>query len=147
MNNLDTTLDKFKEKEGFECYGQLNDETINEMEKELGICFPDSYQVFLKKYGYIEWFGHTIYGYAEDEDYNTVECTIELRKDEIPSDFERIPKEGCILESYGGGGHYFLFSKESHRPGQVALFLDELYGREGQSWETFEAFLDYMLSL
>ena len=61
-------------------------------------------------------------------------------------DFEKIPKEGCVLENYGGGC-YFLFSKESDRSGQVALFLDEVFGKEAQSWATFEDFLDYMLSL
>jgi hypothetical protein len=147
MNNLDATLNKFKEKEGFECFGKLNHESIHEMESELGVSFPEPYKIFLKKYGYVEWFGHTIYGYSEDEDYHTVECTIELRKDDIPSDFQRIPKHGCVLENYGGGGYYFLFSSESERSGQVALYLDELFGKEAQSWATFEAFLEYMLSL
>lgn len=147
MNNLVSTLDKFKEKEGFECHGKLNGESIHEMEKELGISFPEPYKIFLKKYGYVEWFGHTIYGYSEDEDYYTVECTNELRKDDIPSDFQRIPKHGCVLENYGGGGYYFLFSSESERSGQVALYLDELFGKEAQSWVTFEAFLEYMLGL
>lgn len=147
MNNLDAALDKLKEKEGFECHGQLNDESIQQMERELGISFPDQYKMFLKKYGYVEWFGHTIYGYSEDEDYHTVECTNELREDEIPSDFPRISKLGCVLENYGGGGYYFLFSSESERSGEVALFLDEQFGKEAQSWATFEAFLEYMLSL
>lgn len=147
MNNLDAALDKLKEKEGFECHGQLNDESIQQMERELGISFPDQYKMFLKKYGYVEWFGHTIYGYSEDEDYHTVECTNELREDEIPSDFPRISKLGCVLENYGGGGYYFLFSSESERSGEVALFLDEQFGKEAQSWATFEVFLEYMLSL
>lgn len=147
MNNLDVILDKFKEKEGFECHGKLSDESIHEMESELEISFPELYKVFLKKYGYVEWFGHTIYGYSEDEEYHTVECTIELREDKIPSNFQRIPKQGCVLENYAGGGYYFLFSRESERTGQVALYLDEQFGEEAQSWTTFEAFLEYMLSL
>lgn len=147
MKNLVETIDKFKEKEGFECHGQLNDDSIHEMESELEISFPEPYKLFLKKYGYVEWFGHTIYGYSKDEDNHTVCCTIELREDEIPSDFRRIPKEGCVLEHYSGGGYYFLFSKESERSGQVVLFLDELFGDEAQSWPTFESFLEYMLSL
>ncbi|GLS25731.1 SMI1/KNR4 family protein [Marinibactrum halimedae] len=147
MNNLNEILDKFKGKEGFECSGQLSDESIHIMESELGISFPKQYKIFLKKYGYIEWFGHTIYGYAEDDDYHTVVCTMELREDDVPDNFERISNEGCVLESYGGGGYYFLYSDESERSGQVALFLDELFGKEAQSWSTFESFLEYMLSL
>ena len=46
MNNLDATLNKFKEKEGFECFGKLNHESIHEMESELGISFPEPYKVF-----------------------------------------------------------------------------------------------------
>jgi hypothetical protein len=147
MTNFEIALDRLREKEGFECHGNLDDRQIISMEKELGISFPESYKVFLKKYGYAEWFGHTIYGYAEDEDYHTVACTIELREDEIPHDFQRVPNEGCVLEIYGGGGCYFLFSKESNRAGQVALFLDELNGNEAELWSTFELFLDYMLTL
>lgn len=48
MNNLDATLNKFKEKEGFECFGKLNHESIHEMESELGISFPEPYKVFKK---------------------------------------------------------------------------------------------------
>jgi hypothetical protein len=131
VTNLDAILDKFKEKEGFECYGKLSDELIHHMEKELGISFPESYKAFLKKYGCVEWFGHSIYGYSEDEDYSTVESTIDLRSDEIPSGFEPVPTKGCVIENYGGGGYYFLFSNESNRSGQVALFLDELFGGKG----------------
>ncbi|EGQ8156420.1 hypothetical protein GTP20_22655 [Vibrio alginolyticus] len=147
MRSLDVMLDQFTEKEGFECFGELNDVSIHEMENQLGLSFPEPYKVFLRKYGYVEWFGHTIYGYSEDEDYLTVERTLELREDEIPSDFEKIPQNGCVLERYAGGGYYFLFSNESERSGQVALFIDELFGKEAQSWTTFEAFLEYMLSL
>ncbi|EJG2230203.1 TPA: SMI1/KNR4 family protein [Vibrio parahaemolyticus] len=147
MRSLDVMLEQFTEKEGFECFGELNDVSIHEMENKLGVSFPEPYKVFLRKYGYVEWFGHTIYGYSEDEDYLTVERTLELREDEIPSDFERIPQNGCVLENYAGGGYYFLFSNESERSGEVALFIDELFGKEAQSWATFEAFLEYMLSL
>ncbi len=37
--------------------------------------------------------------------------TIDIRNDDIPRDFERIPREGCILERYGGGGYFFCFLK------------------------------------
>tara|TARA_R110002072_G_scaffold33030_9_gene100276 strand:+ start:27705 stop:28145 length:441 start_codon:yes stop_codon:yes gene_type:complete len=145
--NLENTLDKFKEKPGFECYGSLNESEIKGMESALGVSFPEAYKVFLRKYGYVEWFGHTIYGFSEDEDYHVVLCTAELRDDDIPDDFARISSDGCVLENYGGGGYYFLFSNESERHGQVALYLDELYGKEAQAWSSFEDFLEYMLSL
>lgn len=147
MKKIDKCLDRLAEKEGFECHGQLSDESISKMESKLEISFPKEYKAFLKRYGYVQWFGHTIYGYCEDEDYHTVWATIELRDDDIPSDFQRVAKQGCVLENYDGGGYYFLFSNESKRSAQVALFLDELSGKEAQSWETFEAFLEYMLSL
>jgi len=147
MLDFENKLNKFQHKEAFECYGSLNDEKILLMQKDLGIQFSDSYIFFLKKYGYVEWFGHTILGYSDDEDYNTVSYTKELRNGDLPNDFVKIPDDGCVLESYGGGGHYFLFSQESSRKGQVVLFLDELFGKEAQAWESFEAFIDYMLSL
>lgn len=147
MSDLETTLKKFKKKKVFECHGPLSEESVNDMQESLGISFPEPYRVFLKKYGYFLWFGHAIYGYSEDEDYHTVVRTKELREEEIPDDFERIPREGCVLEDYGGGGYFFLFSKESARSGQVALFVDELYGGEADSWENFDAFVKYMLSL
>lgn len=146
--SLENTLNRFTIKEGFECNGPISGEVIRKMESDLGIEFPEPYCFFLSNYGYIEWFGHTIFGYSDDEDYHTVVRTLELREDDdIPDDFERIPSEGLVLEEYGGGGYYFLFSEESGRRGQVALFLDETYGKESQSWSSFEVFLEYMLSL
>ena len=85
--------------------------------------------------------------YSEDEDYCTVTCTKELRTEDLPDGFEKIPNNGCVLEHYGGGGYYFMFSNESGRAGQVVLFLDELYGKEALSWATFGDFLEYMLRL
>lgn len=147
MINTGLTMNKLQAKKGFECYGPLSEEKIIEMEKKLEIYFPENYKEFLRRYGYVEWFGHAIYGYSEHEEYCTVLCTLELRESKVPDDFERISKEGCVLETYSGGGYYFLFSNDSARSGQVALFIDELFGREAKSWETFEAFLEYMLSL
>ena len=147
MNNLDEIIEKFKNKEGFECHGQLNEEIVDEMECKLEITFPEQYKAFLRKYGYIEWYGHAVFGYSTDEDYCTVESTIAYRDGGMPSEFERISQEGCILEYYGGGGYYFLFSNTSARAGQVALYIDESFGQEVRCWQTFEEFLIYMYSL
>ncbi|KZN34357.1 hypothetical protein N480_22400 [Pseudoalteromonas luteoviolacea S2607] len=147
MYNLDNVLKSFSSKDGFRCHGELDSTLIASMESDLGIAFPEEYKKFLMQYGYIEWFGHTIYGYATDEDYHTVLCTKELREDELPHNFKRIPNEGCVLESYGGGGYYFLYSEESEKAGRVSLFLDELYGQEAHSWGSFGEFLEYMLGL
>jgi len=140
-------VDKFLENNECDFHGALSEGIIKEMEKKLGITFPRLYVDFLKKYGSLEWFGHSIYGFSEDEEIDTVICTLELRCEELIEGFKRLPHEGCVIESYGGGGCYFLFSSESKRAGEVALFTDEAYRDEVESWESFFDFLSYMFSL
>ena len=147
MISRNNMYDAIRMKEGFEAYGALKIECIEKMKQKLCLQFPEPYIAFLSCFGYASWFGHSIYGYSDDEDYQVVAYTHELRNYDYPSDFQKIRVDGCVIESYGGGGYFFLFSKESERSGQVALFLDELYGQEAQSWECFEKFLEYMISL
>lgn len=79
VSDVEAILYAFREKEGFESYGHVSNELIHDMESALNISFPVQYKSFLKKFGYIEWFGHAIFGYSNDEDYDTVSTTIQLR--------------------------------------------------------------------
>lgn len=147
MTRLESSLKLISEKEGFECYGSVSNEIVKRMEQRLDIVFPNTYREFLKCWGFVEWFGHSIYGYSEDIECRTVEYTLELRDENIPDEFSPLPKSGCVIESYAGGGVYFLYSDNSDRAGEVVLLVDELYGKEVQSWKSFEDFLDYVVSL
>lgn len=137
-------INKLKNKENFECYGPLSEKYIKDMEMALNISFPEQYREFLSKCGYAVWFGGAIFGYSEDEDYHTVNWTIEIRENKLPANFTEAPLEGCVLESYAGGGYYFLFAQGSARTGEVVLYLDELFGKEVKSWPSFSDFIEYI---
>jgi len=99
----------------------------------------------LETVGYIRWFGESILGVAENEHYDTLSNTLSLRSEQRPSDFLTVPRDGNVIQNYAGGGYYFLFSKASKRSGEVALFTDELFGNEEQSWSSFAEFLNYKI--
>lgn len=123
------------------------DEEIGQFAAKLGVELPDSYVTFLREFGYAWWFGGAVYGISDDEDFDALTYTLEAREEELPADFEPLPRDGVIIESYGGGGHYFLYAKDSPQGGAVALLLDETYGRPDSVWESFEDFLRFLLGV
>lgn len=134
-------LKKIESNEDFECGEGLDDAGIQSLEKELGMSFPDSYKVFLKKYGYMSWFGDTLCGYSSDNFSNVIYANKKLRARELPEDFFPYPEDAFLIKRYAGGGDYMLFEKGSERSGQVGLFLDETFNQEVETWDSFESFL------
>ena len=62
--NLDENLQKIIEESGESYHGSgpASDEMISLYEKELSISFPESYKIFLKKYGTLSFNGESFYG-------------------------------------------------------------------------------------
>jgi hypothetical protein len=123
-----------------------SEDEIDHIETTLEVKLPESYVTFLKTFRYAWWFGHAIYGVSEDEELDALTYTIEARQEDLPEGFLPLPKDGIVVERYGGGGYYFLHGADSlASPGTVSLLLDETFRHEAESWESFEAFLAYLL--
>jgi hypothetical protein len=124
------------------------DEEIYQAEQTLGIRFPHSYKLFLKNFRFAAWFGGIVLGISTDEDFDAIGYTLEVRRENLPEDFLSLPLNGLIIKRYGGGGHYFLYEKNSPRSGEVVLLLDETWRKQEEgTWKSFEDFLAYALGV
>jgi hypothetical protein len=137
---------KVREQENFTCRAEgASDREIESMEAKLGVVLPKPYVAFLREFGYAWWFGHAVFGISDDEEYDALTYTLEAREEELPEEFEPLPRDGVIVERYGGGGYYFLYADDSPRRGQVVLLLDETFWEPEATWNSFEEFLAYLL--
>jgi antitoxin YobK len=145
MTKIDLLIKEISSQEAFEIGSiTITPEMIESAEESLSIHFTDDYKYFLKKYGYLSWIGNSILGISDDEDYDTVFNTNEIREMELPEDFQSIPLEGNIVMNYAGGGYYFLYSLESEKANSVELFTDESGGQSVKVWKTFADFIDHV---
>jgi hypothetical protein len=124
------------------------EEKVAEIETYLNVSLPNSYRNFVRQCGFAMWFGHRLCGVSSHRECDVTFQTTKARQVDLPdSRFRKVPEKGVVIEPYGGGGWYFLFSKDSDRPGQVALFTHDALGHEVESWESFEDFVRYKLSV
>ncbi len=141
--DLEEIVIELKNKPGYMSLGRsVMDDEIVMLEQDLTITFPSQYKYFLKNYGYVEWFGLSIFGISDDKYYSTKNRTSALRNLKTPNGFNPAPTVGNVIEHFGGGGFYFLFAEESEKHGQVSLFTDEDFWNEGETWTSFAAFLE-----
>lgn len=127
--------------------------TIVEIERQLGVRLPVDYVDLLRKFGFVRWFGHAVYGVHRNEsekaagyDFDVVTQTLRARNEQISPEYQALPIDGVVIERYDAGGWYLLFAAESPRAGQVALFDHEVNGTEVQSWESLENFLLWLIA-
>ncbi|PLY35955.1 cell wall assembly/cell proliferation coordinating protein [Pectobacterium carotovorum] len=83
MSFLDEAEEKMKASgERIRFTGGVGEEEIKEFEALLGVSFPESYKLFLKKYGALSFCGDTYYGITQDgRDANEVPCVYFSTKD------------------------------------------------------------------
>jgi hypothetical protein len=142
-------IEELHSKRNFFCDPEGADDTaINGIEKQLGVALPKSYREFIRQCGFAMWFGHRLCGVSAHKECDVVFQTMKARQVELPdSSFRRVPEDGVVIEPYGGGGWFFLFSEESSRSGQVALFTHEALGQAVEHWNSFEDFVRHKLSV
>lgn len=140
----ETLMVELSKKKDYEDLGRgATDEEIRNVEGSLGVKLPKEYVDFLKRCGFVFWFGNSIFGVAPSDDDSVVHWTLAARSEPLPKSFKPRPLDGVVVQRYGGGGYYFLFSADSPRAGEVVLLLDELYGNEStELWENFWLFLE-----
>ena len=137
---------KLKSKPGYTDLGRIvSDEEIVKLERDLLCSLPIQYKFFLKNYGYMEWFGASIFGISNDDYFCTRKRTLSLRNLKTPKGFNPAPTLGNVIEHYGGGGFYFLHADDSDKPGEVGLFTDEEFWNEGETWPSLADFLESRL--
>ena len=129
-------------------------EQIKDLEEKFKITLPESYEFFLEQYGFCLWFGDIVLGLVPmDEDYEDYESLDVIGATEYyhqrydnKDEYQSVPEHGLVINSYDGGGYYFLFSEESERAGEVGLFLTETYGQEESKFNTFTDFLSFLVT-
>lgn len=127
------------------------DEEVRSLEIDFGITLPDDYKYFLSNFGFSSWFGGGVQGLPDssyrfkkysDVNLNTL-YQIKLYKKEH---YLPVQKNGLVINTYDGGGYYFLFSQESERAGEVGLFLIETYGQEVSKFKSFTDYLSFLVT-
>ena len=163
MSNEITNIMALAQKlENFECRkkkGTLQLQ-IKNLEREFKITLPEPYKFFLEQYGFCFWFGDNVKGLVPLEDeYEGDEDEEDFIDDDViratkyyrqrydnKDEYQSVPEHGLVINSYDGGGYYFLFSEESERAGEVGLFLTETYGQEESKFNTFTDFLSFLVT-
>ena len=124
---------------------------IGNLEKKFKISLPESYKYFLEQYGFILWFGDNVLGLVPlDEEYeeeDVIRATENYhQRYDNKDEYQSVPRHGVVINSYDGGGYYFLFSLESDRAGEVGLFLTETFGQEVSSFNSFTDYLSFLVT-
>ncbi|AYH03392.1 SMI1/KNR4 family protein [Pectobacterium parmentieri] len=101
MSFIDKAEEKMKESgERIRFTGGVGEAEIKEFEALLGVFFPESYKLFLKKYGALSFCGDTYYGITQDgKEANEVPCvyfsTVDAREQgDISSSMIKIKSSG-----------------------------------------------------
>lgn len=130
-------MQKLEKMKNIEFGSSATDEQIQAYEKKLGINFPEEYKIFLKKYGFAQWFGHFICGISEDEEYDVYEATIYERENSYSSSF---PKLAVSLDT-----DFILFCEPASNAGQI-IRHPKPPGEGGTFFETFNDYINYKTS-
>ncbi|MBH0055580.1 SMI1/KNR4 family protein [Pseudoalteromonas sp. SWXJZ94C] len=154
-NEIINIMGQAQKLENFRCRrGGAPQVQIKSLEEKFKITLPESYKTFLEQYGFCLWCGDNVKGLIPlDEDYEYYEEDDVIRASEYyrkrydnKDEYQSVPQHGLVINSYDGGGYYFLFSQESERAGEVGLFLTETYGQEESKFNTFTDFLSFLVT-
>ncbi len=126
--------------------GQTEDGQIREAEAELGICFPEDYRIFLKRYGALTMGGVEIYGIFKESLQSVpdmVWTTKALRERGLSAQYVPIGFDGF-------GGYYCLDTETTAKTGTSPVVLkwpteEEETDETEPIAETFTTFLFEML--
>ncbi|MBB1403887.1 SMI1/KNR4 family protein [Pseudoalteromonas sp. SG45-1] len=154
-NEITNIMAQAQQIENFSCRkGGAPRGQIKGLEEKFKITLPEPYRFFLEQYGFCFWFGDSVQGLVPlDEDYEDYEEDDVIGATEYyhqtydnKDEYQSVPDHGVVINSYDGGGYYFLFSQESDRAGEVGLFLTETYGQEVSKFNTFTDFLSFLVT-
>ena len=154
-NEITNIMEQAQQIKNFRCRkGGAPQVQIKGLEEKFKITLPESYKFFLEQYGFCLWLGNSVPGLVpldEDHEYYEEDDVIGAteyyhQRYDNNDEYQSVPQHGLVINSYDGGGYYFLFSKESERAGEVGLFLTETYGQEVSKFNTFTDFLSFLVT-
>lgn len=120
--------------------GEVSEERINCIEKELNVSFLEEYKAFLKKYGLMIGYGVEILGCGKSIEASVVKETKRYREFGLPRDFIIISSADewvYCLDLIGG--EVFSWDKNNKKPKKVADNFEEYICNEivqaREEWE------------
>ncbi|MBC3949866.1 SMI1/KNR4 family protein [Pseudomonas folii] len=126
--------------------GSADDSLILTFEKEMGVVFPLSYKLFLKRFGALSFAGDTYYGItksglAADSIPSVMFATMSARS-QGDADSKMI-----VIQSSGYGPIYSIDTSISSGPNEHPIIETELsFKREASKLIIFESYEDFFLS-
>lgn len=126
--------------------GGVSDSEILDFESLLGVTFPESFKVFLKKYGALSFCGDTYYGITKKgKDENQIPCVLFATKDARATG--DITNKMIKIKSSGYGPSYSIDTEMLGAAGEPVVVETELsFKRTGEKKFVAESFGDFLLS-
>lgn len=123
MNDLLKAFDLIEQnKDKSEFAGTISEDLISRAEKALGMPFPPTYRLFLKKYGCGDLGGFEVFGIIDSDfespgELNFIWLNHKRRKS------ENLPLNFIIIAKTGFGPSYVLDSSQKDRTGEYPVLL------------------------
>jgi antitoxin YobK len=154
MATLQETFERLTTLPKFRADRPATDEEIRRIQTELNLRLPDEYLQFLKRFGYVHWFGHEIYGIrpinpATGEPSITPDCakvTKGEKKPNNPLGTSSLPPAHVVISTDGGGGNFVLFGIGAPHEGEVHYYNFEDQAEPIRTWKTFQDFLEHRIA-
>lgn len=120
--------------------GEVSEDRINSIEKELNVSFSEEYKLFLRKYGLMIGYGVEILGCGKSTEASVVKETKRYREFGLPSDFIIISSADEWVYCLDlVGGEVFSWDKHNRKPKKVADNFEEYICNEivqaREEWE------------
>lgn len=153
MSTIDETLERLTTLPKFRADRPATDEDVARIQTELNLRLPDEYVQFLKRFGYVHWFGHEIYGIhpvnpATGELSVTPDCvkvTKGEKRPDNPLGTSSLRSAHVVISTDGGGGNVVLFGLDAPHGGEVHYYNLEDQAEPIQVWQTFLDYLEYQI--
>lgn len=153
MATLQETFARLTALPKFRADRPATDEEIKLIQTELNLHLPDEYLQFLKRFGYVHWFGHETYGIrpvnpAPGKPSITPDCvkvTKGEKKPDNPLGTSSLPPDHVVISTDGGGGNFVLFGLDVLHGGEVHYYNFEDMAKPIKAWKTFQDYLEYRI--
>jgi hypothetical protein len=123
--------------------GGASDTMIAEFEKKLGVSFPTSYRLFLKKFGALSFAGDTYYGITKSGLGATSVPSVLFATQDARS-LGDADENMIVIKSSGYGPMYSIDTSIIGETGEPAVVLTELsFKRDGEKLVVYQCFEDF----